>query len=147
MPFLPKPSPVPPRPSSLGGIFRESLFGSKSIPKPEVRPQAKPQPKSPFETGGKVSTRKLLKEGRMYEMQRKSVIIPDAGGKQMWGREYSKLLQERIIPYQKRTGRSELDISDRKNILRQMREEDKGKGMPSRERRVLEEQWKLRGKY
>ena len=107
------------------------------MPLPMPKPPSKPAPAQkpvPFEGGSKLSIKKMTQEAK-----KRPVVIPGTGGQKMWSRQYEKLLKERL-PYGK-VG-TDLSRSEAIGVLRQMRTEDKGR--PSRERRIFEEQWRLK---
>lgn len=79
---------------------------------------------------------------RLFWEARKPVVIPGTGGKLMSGRKHQELVK-RSLPH-KKIG-SHLTPSEAKKVLRQLRKEDRG--IPSRERRVIEKEWGLKGKY
>lgn len=119
-----------------------SIWGRRPIgPTPSPKPSPRTIPKSapvqkpgPFEGGGKASIKKMMQEAKKRPM-----VIPRTGGIKMWPKQYEKLLKERL-PY-KKVG-TDLSKDEARRVLRQMRREDRG--TPSRERRVLEEQWGLK---
>lgn len=137
-----KPPAAPPQKPSWG-LF-ESL-GLKSAPTTAPKKEVPSPQQKPGLFGGKdlVPRQEILREARMREQQGRSIVIPGTGGQRMPSKEYTKLLEKQLPSYEK-TG-SHVSELERKNVLRQMRREDKG--IPTRERRVLEEQWGLKGKY
>lgn len=103
----------------------------------------KPAPKSVFDGKDLVSRKDAVNEAWLRHQKHQQIVIPGTGGKTITPQEYRKLL-EKHLPSYKQTG-SHISELERKNILRKMRREDKG--IASRERRILEEQWGLKGKY
>lgn len=115
-----------------------SLFGGRPVtPAPKPAPPApKPIPKPGlFEGGKQVPVKELFKQAKG------PTVIPGTGGQRIYKREHQELLKKYL---QKQVG-TYLKPEEAKTILRKMRHEDKG--MPSRERRLLEEEWGLKGKY
>lgn len=104
-------------------------------------PQLAPKPPSRLKPAP--LPRKDISVKELYQEAAKgSAVIPGTGGK-MFSRQEQKQLLDKWLPY-KKVG-SYLNEQERKNVLRQIRREDKGN--PSRGRRFLEEKWGLKGKY
>lgn len=114
-----------------------SFFGGKPAapaPKPESKPVAKP---GLFEGGRQVSVKEL------FQKVKPETTIP--GWQKVYKQEYKEVLKK-YLPY-KQVG-TYLKPEEAKDILRKMRSEENSKGLPpSRERRLLEEEWGLKGKY
>lgn len=106
----------------------------KAPSKPGSKPASAPRP---FEKGKKIPVRDLIRGAK------KPVAIPGTGGQRMWPKQHQELVR-RYLPY-KQVG-TELSEMEAKTILRKMRKKEGG-GMPSRERRVLEQDFGLKGKY
>lgn len=105
------------------------------IPKPPQKPIAAPKP-GLFTGGRQPSVKEFIREAK------KDLVIPGTGGQIMPKTQLEKFLKQRL-PYEK--VKTNLDQYEAKNILRKMRVEDRGN--PSRERRILEEKFGLKGKY
>ena len=117
-----------------------SIFAGKPVapaPKPVPKPAPKPMPKPGlFESGRQVPVKELFK-GIKPE-----TVIPGTGGQKIYKGAHKELFKK-YLPY-KQVG-AYLKQEEVKTILRKMRHEDRG--IPSRERRLLEEDWGLKGKY
>ena len=110
-----------------------SLFGGKPVT-PASKPAAKP---SLFSGGRQVPIKQLIQQAKKSQ-----VVIPGTGG-QKWGKKQFESILKQKLPYTK--VKTHLTEFEARNILRKMRREDKGN--PSRERRTLEQNWGLKGKY
>lgn len=106
------------------------------MPKPSPKPAIVPKPG--LFAGGKPAPVKQL----IQQAQKDPIMIPGTGGQLMPKKQFANLLKQRLSYDKVNTHLTEYEA---RNVLRQMRHEDKGN--PSRERRILEERWGLKGKY
>ena len=81
----------------------------------------------------------------LFQKAKIPTVIPGTGGQQIYKGAHADLLKK-YLPY-KQVG-AYLKPEEAKTILRKMRKEECNKGLPSsRERRTLEQDWGLTGKY
>ena len=103
-------------------------------PKPAPKPV---KPAIPFEKGGYVEIGKMISGAR-----EKGKIIPGTGGQYRSREQHAKILKE-LLPYNR--FQTHLDEGERKKVLGELRAK---KGLEDdRTRRILEEEWQLKGKY
>jgi hypothetical protein len=128
-PSTPTPPPRPGVPTSPA---------PKSTSKPIPKPQPVPKP-GLFEGGRQVPIKELWRQAKT------PTVIPGTGGQKVFKTQHQELIKK-YLPYKKVGGY--LKTEEAKIILRRLRREETAKGLPpSRDRRILEQDFRLKGKY